>query len=75
MLGRTIEAVLEQYTGSLMSVPGVVGTAIGQRERNPCIKVFVVTKTRQVIATIPSALHGFPVAIEETGDLRALKST
>jgi len=75
MSARTLEAVRERYTTSLMSIPGVVGTAIGEREGKRCIKVFVVTKTRQLIAKIPSALEGFPVAIEETGDLRALNSS
>ncbi len=75
MPGETIEAVLEQHTGSLMALPGVVGTAIGECEGKPCIKVFVVRQTRELIATIPPALHGFLVAIEETGEIRALDST
>ncbi len=75
MPGQTIEAVLEQHTRSLMALPGVVGTAIGECAGKPCIKVFVVRKTREVIAKIPPALQGFPVAIEETGEIRALDST
>lgn len=73
--GQTIEAVLERYTGSLMSLPGVVGTAIGECAGKPCIKVFVVRKTRELIAKIPPALQEFQVAIEETGEIRALDST
>src|SRR6266704_6676984 len=72
---QTIEAVLEQHTGSLMSLPGVVGTAIGECEGKPCIKVFVIRKTRELIAKIPPALHEFQVAIEESGEIRALDST
>src|SRR5439155_18398892 len=71
---QTIEAVLEQHTGSLMSLPGVVGTAICECEGKPCIKVFVIRKTRELTAKIPLALQGFSVAIEETGEIRALES-
>ena len=71
---QTIEAVLEQHTGSLMSLPGVVGTAIGECEGKPCIEVFVIRRTRELTAKIPLALQGFSVAIEETGEIRALES-
>lgn len=72
---KTIEAVLQQHTDRLMSVPGVVGTAIGECQGKPCIKVLVVRKTPQVLGRIPPTLEGFPVAVEETGEIRALDST
>ncbi len=70
--GKTIEEVLKQHTDRLMSLPGVVGTAIGECERKPCIKVLVVKRTPELVKTIPSTLEGFPVVIEETGEIRAL---
>jgi len=66
---RTIQAVLREHTDSLMSLPGVVGTAQGECEGKPCIKVFVVKKT---LEQIPSELDGYPVATQETGEFRAL---
>ncbi len=72
MTGKTIEAVLKQHTDRLLSFPGVVGTAIGECEGKPCIKVLVVQATPELVKRIPSALEGFPVVIEESGEIRAL---
>lgn len=72
--GKTIESVLKQHTDQLMSLPGVVGTAIGECEGKPCIKVLVVKKTPELVKKIPSTLEGFLVVIEETGEIRALDS-
>ncbi len=75
MPGQTIEEVLSQYTDSLMSFPGVVGTAIGECEGKPCIKVLVVEKTPELVNKIPSTLEGFVVEVQETGEIKALDST
>jgi len=72
MAGNPIDAVLKQHTDRLLSLPGVVGTAISECEGNPCIKVLVVKKTPELAKWIPSALDGFPVVIEESGEIRAL---
>ena len=72
MPGETIQAVLERHTAGLMSLAGVVGTAVGESQRKPCIKVYVAKKTPDLLKRIPSTLQGFPVAIEETGAIRAL---
>ena len=45
MQRRTIEEVLKAHTDHLMLIPGVVGTAQGLCEGQPCIKVFVAKKT------------------------------
>ena len=73
MPAKTIEEVLKQHTDEWMSIPGVVGTAIGEFEDKPCIKVFVAKKTRELTEKIPAEVEGFPVIIEETGEIRALK--
>jgi hypothetical protein len=49
MAGKTIEAVLKQHTDRLMSLPGMVGTAIGACKGEPCIKVLVVKKTPELV--------------------------
>ncbi len=74
MAGVTIEDVLKQHTDRLMALPGVVGTAIGECEGKPCIKVLVVKKSPELLKKIPSNLEGFPVVVEETGEIRALDS-
>ncbi|NIO03134.1 MAG: hypothetical protein GTN74_00575 [Proteobacteria bacterium] len=55
-----------------MSLPGVVGTAQGLCDDKPCINVFVIKKTLELDEKIPDSLDGYPVAIEETGEFRAL---
>ena len=69
---KTIEEVLDEYTDEWMSIPGVVGTAQGLDDGKPCIKVYVIEKTPEIDRTIPKVLHGHPVVVEQTGEIRAL---
>ena len=75
MQEKTVQAVLKDHTDSLMSLPGVVGTGQGLCEGKPCIKVFVAKKTPQLLRQIPSSLEGYTVAVQETGEIRALDSS
>ncbi|HEY7461419.1 MAG TPA: hypothetical protein VIC59_06060 [Gemmatimonadota bacterium] len=75
MASRTIEEVLEAHTDELMAVPGVVGTAIGDCAGQACIKVFVTERNAALEKRIPSALEGYKVELETTGELRAIDST
>ena len=72
MAAKTIEEVLKEHTKELMALPGVVGTAQGLCDDQPCIKVFVIEKTPELDQKIPDMLEGYPVMIEETGEIRAL---
>ncbi len=72
MQQKKIETVLKEYTDSLMALPGVVGTAIGECAGKPCIKVYVEKKTPELLKQIPSAIDGYTVAVQETGEIRAL---
>ncbi len=72
MAAKTIEQVLKEHTEELMALPGVVGTAQGLCNDQPCIKVFVIEKTPELDQKIPDTLEGYPVMIEETGEIRAL---
>lgn len=69
---KTIEDVLKQHTDELMSIPGVIGTAQGVCDGKPCIKVYVKEKTPEIEQKIPGSIEGYPVSIEETGEIRAL---
>ena len=72
MPAKAIEEVLKEHTDEWMSIPGVVGTAIGEYNGKPCIKVLAVKKTKELTEKIPSRVEGFPVIIEATGEIRAL---
>ena len=69
---KPISAVLREHTGKLMSLPGVVGTAEGLCDGKPCIKVFVVKKTPELLKQIPDVLEGYAVEVQETGVIRAM---
>ena len=72
MQQKKIETVLKEHTDSLMALPGVVGTAIGECAGKLCIKVYVEKKTPELLKQIPSAIEGYTVAVQETGEIRAL---
>jgi hypothetical protein len=74
MAPKTIQQVLKEHTDEWMSIPGVVGTAIGKFEGKPCIKILVVKVTKELTEKIPSRVEGYPVVIEETGEFRALET-
>jgi hypothetical protein len=71
MEGLTIERVLQVHSDSLMAFAGVVGTAIGEHAGKPCIKVYVHKKSTLVDSAIPRLLEGYPVVIEEVGQIHA----
>ena len=72
MTTKTIEEVLKEYTGAFMSLPGVVGTAQGLCEGEPCIMIYIIQITPELEQKIPDSLEGFQVKIDETGPIRAL---
>ncbi len=69
---KPIEAVLKEHTYSLMQLPGVVGTAQGLCSGKPCVKVYVVKKTSNLVKQIPATLEGYTVKIQVTGEIKAL---
>lgn len=69
---KAIEQVLREHTGELMAIPGVVGTAIGLCNERPCIKVYVIKRTRDLDQKIPHTLEGCPVTMEESGEFQRL---
>jgi len=64
--------VLARHTEHLMSIPGVVGTGEGEQNGRPCIVVFVIEKTAEIERLIPKELEGYPVRIEESGEIGPL---
>jgi len=71
----SIIAAQEELTRSVMDLPGVTGTAVGLCEGEPCIKVYLVSPSREIVDQIPSTFRGFPVDAEVTGEIRARGGT
>ena len=66
-----VSQVLERHSDSLMSIPGVVGTAEGSCAGRPCILVLVERDTPALRKAVPAQLDGIQVEIRETGRIRA----
>jgi hypothetical protein len=69
--GKTIQQVQEEHTDAWMAIPGVVGTAIGQCDGEPCILILTASNTDQVRRQLPSVLEGYPVVVQHVGEIRA----
>ncbi len=67
----TIEQVQEKYQNQWLALPGVVGVGIGELGKKPALVVMVVKKTPELEQKIPKMVEGYPVVIEETGEIRA----
>ena len=74
MTKKSIEQVLQEHTREWMSIPGVVGTAIGECDGEQCIRVLVIKKTPGLAERIPDVVQGFVLDIQETGRNPSLHS-
>ena len=72
MPNKRLEEILQEYTDSLMTMSGVVGTAQGLCDGEPCIRVFVIKKSDELMGQIPPMIEGYPVDVQETGEFRKL---
>ena len=71
---KDIITVQEAHTKELMAIPGVIGVYIGELDdKTPCIGVMVKKKTPELEKKIPKSLEGYPVKIDETGEIKPLK--
>ena len=70
---RPLAEVLASHTPALMKIPGVVGTAESRLDNGrPCVLVMVVKLTPELRRRIPRELEGWPVRIQETGEIHAM---
>jgi hypothetical protein len=68
MSTQDIKTVMEAHVDELMAVEGVTAVAIGALDDGtPCIQVYVVEKTKNLVRRIPKKLDGHPVVVEESG--------
>jgi len=65
-------AVQERHTAGLMAIQDIVGTATGLTdEDDPAVVIFA--KRMPADGSVPKSLEGFPVIVEITGELFAMK--
>jgi hypothetical protein len=70
---RPLSDVLAAHTPEWMKLPGVVGTAESRLDDGrACILVMVVRLTPEIRQRIPPMAEGWPVKIEETGEIHAM---
>ena len=72
---KPIEQVLQEHTDRLMALPGVVGTAQALCAGQPCIRIFVVEATEDLLKLIPDEIEGYTVDVLQTGEFKALDSS
>jgi hypothetical protein len=71
---KDIITVQEAHTKELMAIPGVVGVYVGELDdKMPFIGVMVKKKTPELEKKIPKSLEGYPVKIDETGEIKPMK--
>lgn len=70
MTAKSINDVLASHNDSLLSLPGVVGTAIGLCDSTPCIHVYLADSNEINRGRIPTDLEGYRVHVEVTGTFR-----
>ena len=70
---KSIDDVIKVYADSMLAIPGVVGMYHGLNENGKsCLKVMVVKKTLELEKKIPKQIEGFPVEIDETGEIKPM---
>ncbi len=67
----SIEDAHKALTDSLMSEAGIAATAISVCDGTPCLKVYVVARTDEVMSRIPKTFEGYQVTVMESGEIDA----
>ena len=71
MSSNSIHDVLAAHRDSLMTRPGVAGTAVGLCDGEPCIRVFVVDAAAAESVGVAPRIDGYQVRVEVTGAFHA----
>ena len=69
-MSEDIKAAQRELTDRVMGKPGVAGTAIGLRDGEPCLVVYLSDKSGE--SSVPSKVKGFPVRTEVSGRFRKM---
>ncbi len=70
----TIMAAQKDLTDSLISRPGVVGTAIGLCDGAPCIKAYLAWRDEELLMLILDTHRGYRVDVEVKGEFRSQRT-
>lgn len=66
-----IESAQRHLSERLLRLPGVTAVGIGDHEGAPCLRVWVIDRSEELMAAIPSDWAGFVVVVEESGRIEA----
>jgi len=70
-----INVVLKAYAPELMAVAGVTAVAVGELDSgDPCVRIYVLELTDAQRDLLPRSLEGWPVDVQESGEIRPLGS-
>jgi hypothetical protein len=70
---RPLTEVLAAHTPRLMALAGVVGTCEGALDDGaPCFVIMVAALTPALRDSLPQTLEGWPVRVDETGEIRPM---
>ena len=64
---KTIAEVQAEHAAEWMSLPGVVGVAIGEHQGRACIRVYVAGDLAALRQQLPACVEGYPVVVESSG--------
>jgi hypothetical protein len=68
-----IADVIREQESALLDLPGVTGVGQTRVDDQECIVVMLEQSLPEVEAAIPSTLGGYPVVIEVSGVIQALR--
>ena len=69
-MSEAVKDAQRKLNEKVMGRPGIAGTAIGQKDGKPCLKVYL--SDSKAGTKIPKSIGGFRVVIEKTGGFRRL---
>lgn len=65
-----LQAAQSELSRRVMNLPGVTGTAIGEKKGRPCLVVYLSDSSAG--SRIPRSVGGYPVKVEVTGPFKRL---
>lgn len=65
-----LKAAQSELSDKVLGRPGVSGTAIGMRDGEPCLMVYI--SSDEGAKGVPKRVRGVPVHVERTGAFRRL---
>ena len=69
-MSSDVRGAQKELDGRVLGKPGIAGTAIGQKDGRPCLKVYLSDASAK--GSVPGSIRGIPVVVETTGKFRKL---